>query len=572
MSDTKYYKFNVYVTTASSWSVLSKTTDALSNHFKLLQKNVLYPVFFKRNYEKVRNVEEFTQATAQLTLKAFCDDYKNFSTFYGTSADVVQSKFAWCYTDLFQKINWLGLGTETIPEALIFENVENKKILLADGLRGLSFLLNSINSSFQTSATNEMDFMTYNIVPGSASPSDLASIVSVMNTYYSDFNINNHTSWNTGGVSWSYWNYVASFDAALTGGYEKLQSFLSDTEPIDIDNPYAEGEESSTGGGGGTFDKSSDTISNSDLPAISAIDSGFLTMYSPSLTELKQLSSWFWTDDALTTLKKVFASPLDPIISLSLTAAEPQKLSSRVVKLGGVSSGVSMPVVNSQYSVLDCGTVSLSEFFGAAADYTPNTKIELFLPYCGCHEISTDDVMAGVCSIKYYIDFLTGTCVAQVTCKKNSLNSVVYHFSGNINTEISVTSVDHTNFVRGIFSLLSNTAAGAIKGGAAGAATGAAGSIGDVLGGIKPTYQRSGSLGSSIGTLSVQVPYFIITRPEQSIPSNYQHYSGLPCNITKKLSDVHGYTECESVYIDVPNATENEKKEIEHLLKTGVIL
>ena len=455
MSDTIYYKFNVYVTTASSWAVLSQTKDALSNHFKLLQKDVLYPLFFKRNYQKVYNYETFTQETAQLTLKSFCDDYKNFSTFYGTSADVVQSNFAWCYTDLFPKINWLGLGTDTIPEALIFENVENKKILLANGRNSMSFLLNSINSSFQTDASNEMDFMLYFIVPGSASHSDTASIVSVFNTYYSDFNVNDHTTWNTGGVSWSYWNYVVSCDAALPDGYEMLQNFLSDTTPVDIDNPYLDGGESDTGGGGGTFDKSSDTISNSELPAISAIDSGFLTMYSPSLSELKQLSAWFWSADALTTLKKVFANPMDPIISLSLTAAEPQKLSSRIVKLGGVSSDVSMPVVNSQYTILDCGSVSLSEFFGAAADYTPNTKIELFLPYCGCHEISTDDVMSGICSIKYYIDFLTGTCVAQVTCKKNSLNSVVYHYSGNINTEISVTSVDHTNFVRGIFSLLS---------------------------------------------------------------------------------------------------------------------
>ena len=88
----------------------------------------------------------------------------------------------------------------------------------------------------------------------------------------------------------------------------------------------------------------------------------------------------------------------------------------------------------------------------------------------------------------------------------------------------------------------------------------------------KPSVQRSGSLGGSAGILSIQKPYVIIERPNMSVPSYVQKYIGQTSNITMGLGACKGFTMVEFVHIDGINATSEEIKEIESLLKEGVIL
>ena len=88
----------------------------------------------------------------------------------------------------------------------------------------------------------------------------------------------------------------------------------------------------------------------------------------------------------------------------------------------------------------------------------------------------------------------------------------------------------------------------------------------------KPQIQRSGNLGGSAGILSVQKPYVIIERPNVSVPASVQNYVGQTANITMSLGSCHGFTMCEYVHINSINATSEEIKEIEALLKEGVML
>jgi hypothetical protein len=247
-----------------------------------------------------------------------------------------------------------------------------------------------------------------------------------------------------------------------------------------------------------------------------------------------------------------------------------------------------MPVLSSQYVQLNCGTVSLAEYYGAAMDYAPYTQVQLYVPYCGVYNIDVDDVMAGTSSLVYNIDLLSGACSAMLTCNKGNLNSVIYNFTGNVNTNIPVTSQDWAQLIRSVISaagtvgmaiatsgasMAAEGAAGAVASAvAAGSAGAAIGSANNILGSAKPTISRGGGLSTAMGALSVQVPYFIISRPVQSIPNLYEHYNGLPANITKKLSEVSGMTVVDNIFINLPTATDNEKNEIETLLKGGVIL
>ena len=88
---------------------------------------------------------------------------------------------------------------------------------------------------------------------------------------------------------------------------------------------------------------------------------------------------------------------------------------------------------------------------------------------------------------------------------------------------------------------------------------------------MKPSIEKSGSMGGTGGMLGVQKPYLIISRPRQALPSNQNTFSGYPSFITEKLGDLSGYTEIDSIHLENVPATEPELSEIESLLKGGVI-
>ena len=47
-------------------------------------------------------------------------------------------------------------------------------------------------------------------------------------------------------------------------------------------------------------------------------------------------------------------------------------------------------------------------------DFLPYTKTQLYLPYIGIVDVSTDDIMDKSMAIKYHVDILTGGCIAYI--------------------------------------------------------------------------------------------------------------------------------------------------------------
>lgn len=139
-------------------------------------------------------------------------------------------------------------------------------------------------------------------------------------------------------------------------------------------------QSSTTGGGGGSFNIHSDPIGIPLLPSLSAMSSGLLTIYAPTLAQIQALGGYLWSDDILDELAKMWADPLELIVSLSIIPLAVQRVGERNVKLGALSSGVSMSTVPSQYVQLDCGTINLQEFYGSSLDYSPYTKVSIYLP------------------------------------------------------------------------------------------------------------------------------------------------------------------------------------------------
>jgi len=366
-------------------------------------------------------------------------------------------------------------------------------------------------------------------------------------------------------------------------GYDWYKN--NDVGVVVNNKPLEDGGTSRPGGGGGTFTGGGTAIGVSSLPVLSATDTGFVTTYCPSASAMKSLSAWMLSDEALTNLSKRFKNPLEAVIGLSIAPVAPPLGASTTVKFAGIDSGILMPPVTSQYVQKSCGTVSIPEVWGAFLDYAPYTKLSLYIPYCGVYSIDPDDVMGSTCTLVYNIDVLSGSCVAELVCGKVNGGSVSYTFSGNVNMNIPITSADWSNLARAmigaagnVLSVAGSIAATAATGGAAaplaiGAVSSAVSTATDLFGASKPNVSRGGSIGSAIGALGVQVPYFIISRPVQGIPENFGALKGYTSNIYSNLGQLSGYTECNKVFTNgLFTATDSEKAEIVNLLQSGVIL
>lgn len=376
-------------------------------------------------------------------------------------------------------------------------------------------------------------------------------------------------------------------DFASSGSSARIKDVVTGYDQVELtenDDPYADGGSSTPGGGNGSFDRSSDPIPMPDLPILSAIDTGFVSLWRPSAGELVNLYQYMWSSAFdLESLKKIFANPIDAIMGFGIIPLNPAVGTPKNLKIGNISTGVNITPITAQYYQVDCGTLYLDNFFDTYLEFEPYSSLEIFLPFCGCMSLSSDDFYrrkkeypgGGKIQVAYNIDILSGSCVACIRCyDANGHTTTTYEFNGNMLTQIPITGNDFTGLYNAVLGL-----AGSVVNGVAHAATGnAAGVLGDVVNAAhnvtsaKPSVNRSGTIGGSYGLLATRKPFLIRNIPREAAAFAQNLYKGYPSHVTKGIASLSDYTEFEVVYLHNVPATDPELKEIEVLLKTGVIL
>lgn len=316
--------------------------------------------------------------------------------------------------------------------------------------------------------------------------------------------------------------------------------------------------------GGGDYDNDSDIIPVPALPTLGAYNSGLLSVYNPSLSELRNFANFLWSSDVFDTIKKFIASPMELIVSLSIVPVEPPAGESATIKIGGISTDVGSTLIANQYMNVNCGTLNIKEYFGSALDYG-YTRISVYLPFIGVREVKASEVMSGAINIQYNIDLVSGSCVAFIVCARQGLNAVLYSFEGNIASQIPIMSRDfsgiYTALARGVVdSTLKGT-------GIIGSAYQSAMSVMS----NSPTTARAGNFSANAGLLGIHRPYVIIERPIQSDPTDSNKFYGRPSNITATLGTLTGYTEVEEVFLDGLACTDEERELVRSALEEGTI-
>lgn len=344
---------------------------------------------------------------------------------------------------------------------------------------------------------------------------------------------------------------------------------IAHSEETDTD-PYGEHGESTTGGGGGSWSRLSEAVDVPSLPTLSVADTGFISLFAPTFSQLRSLANYMWGDLwDINTFKKIFADPMDAILGLNIVPVSVPSGGASAVVVGNISTGVSMNKASTQFVEVDCGSLNVSEYYGSYLDYAPYTKVQIMLPYIGAVNIDTDDIMKKTVSVKYHVDILTGSCIAFIKCD----NSVLYQFNGNCAINIPITGENFTRAIQSVVSLAGNIAGGVVSppSGGLSASKGfdlAVSSVNNIMG-MKPEIRKSGNLGASVGMMGIQKPYLIFTQPSLCSPKFQNQFTGYPSYINRKLSDCKGFTIVNEIHLDGVTATESELKELENILKVG---
>ena len=299
--------------------------------------------------------------------------------------------------------------------------------------------------------------------------------------------------------------------------------------------------------------------------------SALWAVYNPTQAQIDSLGAWLWSNNFVDQLLKMFNDPMQAIIGLHKTFIPPITGGVQDIKVGYLNSGVSSLTVPVQYSSVDCGTIDCAEYFGNVFDYSPYTRIYLYLPFIGFKELEVAQVMRSRINVTYHGDAFTGTCLAEVAVNRDGESGgVLYTYSGDCAARYPLSHGSYMGIVSGVVGVATSTAMA--LGGMVNPIMGLGGIVGSAMG-ARNKVEHSGGFSGNSGAMGIKRPYLVIMRPQTAMARNYEHFTGQPSNSNVVLGSATGYVRVKECHVeDIATATDAEKQMIESALKTGVII
>lgn len=415
---------------------------------------------------------------------------------------------------------------------------------------------------------------------------------SIYRNYYMINTINGNNAICCEVLNTNYWTQKALIVCVEN---ESIINFLGEVDSIFFSPTYGNGSE--TGGySGGSFDNSSDTITIPNKPLIGVSNIGFVNVYCPSQNALVNLGSELFpnftppptpptsTDvaealqmglnnivDNISNFTNMFINSklIDYVIDCHCIPIQPILTGSENIKIGFKSFNQSAPKTTTDYVDFDCGTLNIKEYYTNFIDYV-GTRAKLYLPFVGFVPIENEFFQNGLLQVIYRFNIIDGSFMAYVlssSSKSELSNSVIASYGGNACVHIPITGLNYSNMVSGIASGTVSAIAQVGKGNIGSALNSAMETLSN-----KPQMQSSNGYNSTSAYLGIRYPYLIIEREVSNFSEYYDNENGLPCNITKKISELSGYIQMDNIHMETLPCMEEEKEMIENLLLSGIIV
>lgn len=188
--------------------------------------------------------------------------------------------------------------------------------------------------------------------------------------------------------------------------------------------------------------------------------------------------------------------------------------------------GVTAPYTKSYTLDIDCGSIQIDETFKSVMDYAPFSRLTIFLPFIGFQELDVSMVMNNVLHVVYTVDVLSGRCLAKLFVVIGENECCIAEYGGTIASDEVFSSSGQYN---GSYELMTSMQLGELQ------------------------------------------TYVLISNKEP-LEGNVSEYDGYPTNEVVKVGDVTGFVAYDKIFAVGMTATETEKREIESILKNGVLV
>ena len=329
-----------------------------------------------------------------------------------------------------------------------------------------------------------------------------------------------------------------------------------------------------------------ETNSEPETPPINPVDTGIgssptpvaptgsasalWSVYHPTQAQINSFGAWLWGSPFLTDIGKLFQNPIDGVISLHKIYATPVDSGTGNIVVGTLDSQVSSATVNQQYIEVDCGYVDCHEYFGNVFDYSPYTKVSLYLPFIGIVPLNISDIMRSTIHIVYGVDVFTGACIAMVKVSRDGNSINLYQYTGNCAVHYPLSNVQQSQLLSGLISIAAGVGSVLATGGAS--APAAIGIVSGMASSAHTSIGRSGGFSANAGAMGIKVPYLIVERPQPKLADTFPRLAGYPTNYSCKLGDCSNHVVVKHVHVEGIPATDTELAQIESLLKDGVLI
>lgn len=344
-----------------------------------------------------------------------------------------------------------------------------------------------------------------------------------------------------------------------------------------MDNKEQEGDE----GGNGAWDNDDQGVPIPDLPSIDITALGGFHLWRLEAADFAALMNYLTSNAPGDSILKWFSNPIQAITACYMLPYPAHAAGTGSITVLGMPTGVSAYKAE-QWEQYNLGSVYINTRYGDCfLDYAPQTRVSMYLPFCGVKQLNADDVIGHNVGVVYHLDNISGACVAYITIDAK----VRYTFTGScaIGIPISQSNWGQT------YIAAATAAAGALAGGmgAAGAAIqqgesalgiGMSAAAGAVQGGgglsafeSKPTVSRSGNFSGAGSALGVPHPFLIIERPDKSKIGDPKSIIGITSSRVLPLGSLKGFNSISQCHLHGIDATMSELEEIERLLYEGVI-
>ena len=265
--------------------------------------------------------------------------------------------------------------------------------------------------------------------------------------------------------------------------------------------------------------------------------------------------------------------PLSGILGALIIPHAPPSQSISYMRLSGQSIAVSgnCAYVTKRMGETAAAEIAVRPVYDTFLDFEPFTKISLYLPFVGMVGINTNECMGGKISVKYWIDYCTGNCVAYVTLTDRFGYPSYYQYSGNCAAFVPISGNDAgiSSIISGASSVISGTVS-ALSGNPAGVGSILAG--GAVMAEPKTTQKHVGSFSGGAGCIGCLYPFIVVNAPSAATDAGYTNIMGTISALNGRVGDYGGFTAFLQVDTSGVPATQGELQEISAALSEGVYI